>query len=63
MEAEEVKSNSRVHVRKTKRIKSYDPDKDGEIPGTPVSGESSNSSVRRGEQDPVPKTLPGAGGE
>jgi hypothetical protein len=63
VEAEEVKSNSRVHVRKTKRIKSYDPDKDGEIPGTPVSGESSNSSVRRGEQDPVPKTLPGAGGE
>lgn len=46
--ADEVKSKSRVNVRKSRRIKSYDPDNDGEIPGTPATGESSSSSPRTG---------------
>lgn len=62
IEADEVKSKSRVRVGKTKRIKSYDPDKDGEFPGTPVSGESSSSSARTSDREPMPKTLQGTGG-
>jgi hypothetical protein len=62
MEADEVKSESRSKIGKTKRIKSYDPDKDGEFPGTPVSGESSSSSTKLGDQEPMPKSLPGTGG-
>ena len=60
--ADEVKSKSRVNVRKSRRIKSYDPDNDGEIPGTPATGESSSSSPRTGNQEPMPKTLPATGG-
>jgi STIMATE family len=62
IEVDEMKSQPKVKVRKSKRIQSYDPDKDGEIPGTPVTGESSNSSVRTGDQEPIPKTLEASGG-
>lgn len=62
LEADEVKGKPKVNVRKSKRIQSYDPDKDGEIPGTPVIGESSSSSVRTGDQEPMSKTLPAGGG-
>ena len=56
------KSKSSVSVRKSKRVRSYDPDKDGEVPGMPVTGESSSSSTRTGDQEPMPKTLPATGG-
>lgn len=62
VEADEVKSKSRVKVRVAKRVRSYDPDKDGEIPGTPVSGESSSSPAKTGTEEPMPKTLPGSDG-
>lgn len=62
IEGDEVKSKSRIKAKKAKRVKSYDPVKDGEVPGTPVSGESSNASVETGNQEPMPKTLPGSGG-